>query len=98
MRRGEAGQTRKVPDELAGSPQVWAAATFATATLPDARLHARLVQVAATLGAKPLDSFPQACANWAEAKGAYRLVENERVTFEGIQRGTGAAGASWKEC
>ena len=93
MRRRDASQACEAPDQLVASPAVWAAATFATAALPDARLHARLVQVATTLGAKPLDSFPQACGNWTQAKGAYRFVENERVTFAAIQRGSAEATA-----
>jgi hypothetical protein len=89
----EAVQTSKEPDQLSVSPEVWAAATFATARLPDARLNVRLVKVAATLGAKPLDSFPQACGDWAEAKGAYRFVENERVTAEAMIEAAGDATA-----
>lgn len=91
-----ASRTSNECDELAISPLVWAAATYATAQLPDARLHSRLVQIAATLGAQPLDSFPQACADWAEAKGAYRFVENERVTAKAIDRA--AAEATVRAC
>ena len=67
------------------SPQVWAAATYATARLPDARLNARLVQLASTLAAKPLDSIPKASRNWSEAKAIYRFVENGRVTVDDLQ-------------
>lgn len=68
------------------SPQVWAAATYATAALPDARLNARLVQLASTLAAKPLDSIPKASRNWMEAKAIYRFVENMRVTMDGLKQ------------
>lgn len=67
------------------SSEIWAAATFATAQLPDARLHARLVKTAATLCAKPLDSIPQAFDDWGQSKGAYRLMENDRVTIESFR-------------
>jgi len=37
------------------------------------------------LAAKPCDSIPQAFNNWSGAKAAYRFIENERVTCEGIK-------------
>lgn len=68
------------------SPQVWAASTYATADLVDARLNARLVKLAATLAGKPLDSIPKASLDWAEAKAIYRFVENERVSLDDLQK------------
>jgi hypothetical protein len=75
------------------SPQLWAAATFATAALPDKRLSARLVHLAATLAAKPLDSIPKASRNWAEAKGTYRFMENKRTTVDDVLKPIAEASA-----
>jgi hypothetical protein len=68
------------------SAQLWAATTYTTARLPDARLNARLVELSSTLAAKPLDSIPKASRDWAEAKAIYRFVENKRVTVDGLQQ------------
>lgn len=64
------------------SPAIWAAQTYATAALPDQRLNARLVQTAALLAARPSDSIPQAGETWAQSKGIYRMIENDRVSAE----------------
>jgi len=80
-----ARRKRDCGDRDVVSPQLWAEATYATARLPDARLNGRLVQVASTLAAKPLDSIPKASRNWSEAKAIYRFVENRRVTVKNLQ-------------
>lgn len=64
------------------SPELWAAKTYATARLPDHRLNKRVALIGARLAARPRDSFPQACGGWAETKGLYRMIENERVALE----------------
>lgn len=68
------------------SPELWAARQYATVQLPDERLNKRLVQLASTLAAKPGDSLPQACGDWAQTKGAYRFLENERVELKPLQQ------------
>ena len=68
-----------------GSPEDWSAERYETASLPDARLKRRLIQITADLARKPSDSINQACEDWASAKGAYRFIENERVTIESLQ-------------
>jgi hypothetical protein len=55
---------------------------FGRASLPDTRLGRRLVQTAASLAASPGESLNRACENWAESKGGYRFLANERVTSE----------------
>jgi hypothetical protein len=72
---------RRLKKELLSS-HIWALNTFATADLGDDRRDKRLVQSAAMLAGKPLDSIPQAAVDAAEAKGTYRLIENDRVTME----------------
>lgn len=54
------------------------------ASLSDARLNARLMRVAVALAARPVESFPDAFATEAEVQAFYRLMNNERVTFDNI--------------
>jgi hypothetical protein len=74
-----------VQNQTFDSTAIWAAATFATAALPDARLNKRLVFTASVMAARPWDSIPQAFEGWGDAKAAYRLIENNRVTIESIR-------------
>ena len=64
----------------------WAANLYRTVSLPDARLEKRLLTIAQTIAAKPLDSINQACDNWAGAKGAYRFIENNAVTPDSLTK------------
>jgi len=53
----------------------WAQAELGTAQLGDTRRTQRLVDLAATLGAHPTESLPDACGTPARAKAAYRLFD-----------------------
>jgi Transposase DNA-binding len=59
---------------------VWAAQVAGFADFPDERLNTRFAQTLATLAAKPLDRFPQACGAASEAKAVYRFFSNKRLT------------------
>jgi hypothetical protein len=52
--------------------------------LKDARTNARLREVLTQLGQRPTASIPAACGGHAEMTAAYRLFDNEKVTFERI--------------
>jgi hypothetical protein len=75
----------------------WALATFGHAELPDTRLRARLLDVAVAWAVRPHDTIPQACGKWGQTKGAYRFLENERVSCSALiaSAGKAAAQASW---
>lgn len=64
----------------------WVIREFAQAQLPDERLHRRLEMIVSAFAQKPTASIPQACANWGEAKGAYRFLENERVVAKDLRQ------------
>ena len=66
------------------SSQQWAQMEFSSVELGDARRGQRLVQVAAALGACPSGTLPQALPQWADLKAAYRLFNQEEVTYERI--------------
>jgi hypothetical protein len=68
----------------AHSAQAWATSVYGGAALGDRRRTARLVQVAATMASRPQDSLLHALQDWAPAKGAYRLIENDKVTVEAL--------------
>ncbi|MDA1274094.1 MAG: IS4 family transposase [Verrucomicrobia bacterium] len=63
---------------------LWAFNEFANAKFNDRRLTSRLQSMAAHFVQQPLASIPQACGNWADAKGAYRFCSNEKVSFSAI--------------
>jgi hypothetical protein len=65
-------------------PAPWVAEEMRTADLPDKRLNARLGEVLSQLGARPTASIPAACGGRAEMEAAYRLFDNDRVTFANI--------------
>ena len=64
--------------------EAWAEAEMETADLHDARLNARLTEVLSQLGARPTASIPAACGGHAEMTAAYRLFDNEKVSFGGL--------------
>jgi hypothetical protein len=64
----------------ASSFDVWASHCAGFADLPDERLKTRFAQILATLAAKPLDSFPQACGSAGQAKATYRFLSNARLS------------------
>ena len=62
----------------------WVMEEMRTVDLKDARTNARLREVLTQLGQRPTASIPAACGGHAEMTAAYRLFDNEKVTFEGI--------------
>jgi hypothetical protein len=52
--------------------------------LNDRRLTMRLCEVLSQFAARPTASIPAACGGRAELEAAYRLFDNEKVTFENI--------------
>lgn len=62
----------------------WARLHFQDLELGDARLSARVQDVATALAAHPAASIPQACGTWSRTKGAYRLFDNDALTLESI--------------
>lgn len=59
----------------------WAQEEFAFADLGEPRLNKRVVKIATHLAANPGGTLPQAFADWAELKAAYRFFDNPRVDF-----------------
>jgi hypothetical protein len=62
----------------------WAHEQFGPANLGDQRRTKRLTRVAARMATDPSASIPGQMEGWAEAKAAYRLLDADGVTFEGI--------------
>lgn len=57
----------------------WAAEEFSDVNLGDKRLDARLITLCDSFSDSPESPINQACADWAEAKAAYRFFRNEKV-------------------
>ncbi len=56
-------------------------------TINDKRIRSRLAKTIDQLSQYPNHSIPQACKKPSEIKGAYRLLDNKKVTPEGILSG-----------
>jgi hypothetical protein len=62
----------------------WVVDEMQTANLSDKRLDHRLREVLGQLGARPTASIPAACGGRAEMEAAYRLFDNDSITFDHI--------------
>jgi hypothetical protein len=62
----------------------WVVEEMQTTDLKDKRLDARLREVLSQLAARPTASIPTACGGRAEMEAAYRLFDNDQVTFDNI--------------
>lgn len=64
----------------------WAMEEFNNLNLGDKRLNNRVVKIAEEFSEKPTAPINQACEDWADAKAAYRLFDNDKVKDEEIRR------------
>jgi hypothetical protein len=62
----------------------WADEEFGAVDLGDARLNRRTLQVARVMAADPQASIPMQNKLWKATKGAYRLFDHPRTTFEAM--------------
>jgi hypothetical protein len=62
----------------------WAEQQFGTCELGDKRRTKRLVQLATQVATKPDAATPEQTENWAACKATYRLVDQEKVTFDAV--------------
>lgn len=62
----------------------WVVEEMGSADLNDRRLNARLVAVLSALGERPTASIPAAMGGFKEMRAAYRLFNNDKVTFDRI--------------
>jgi transposase-like protein/transposase Tn5 family protein len=62
----------------------WVTEEMQTVSLQDRRLDSRLQEVLSQLAARPTASIPAACGGRSEMEAAYRLFDNDKVTFENI--------------
>ena len=62
----------------------WAEQQFGTCELGDKRRTKRLVKLASHVASKPDAATPKQTENWADCKAAYRLVNQEKVTFNAV--------------
>lgn len=62
----------------------WAEQQFGTCELGDQRRTRRAVKLAAAMAANPDASTPDQTEDWADCKAAYRLFDQQDVTFEAL--------------
>jgi len=68
------------------SPAQWALRQFGDVELGDKRINKRVVSFAAAAAAAPEASVPKQCGPWKQTKAAYRLMDNDKVSFEKLQQ------------
>lgn len=64
--------------------EAWAQSHFGGADLGDQRRSRRLVALAGALARRPSGSLSQALPDWGQLRAAYRLLENDAVSFSGV--------------
>lgn len=64
--------------------QAWAEEQFGRCQLGDKRRTERLVKVAVEVANNPAASFPDQIEAWGDLKAAYRLFDQDEVTFEAV--------------
>lgn len=69
----------------------WAEQHFGSCDLGDVRRTQRLIKFAAQVAGNPDASTPGQTEKWCDLKAAYRLIDNEKVTFDAI------AGPHWQQ-
>ncbi|OQW92636.1 MAG: hypothetical protein BWK78_01100 [Thiotrichaceae bacterium IS1] len=74
----------------------WAYSEARTAQFGDQRLTNRFVLLLKPLGDQPEESMPAACKSWADTLAAYRVFDNEKVTFDTVL--ASHKGAKVKRC
>lgn len=72
----------------------WAREEFGHAKLGDARLTARLVRTAAGAASRPSATILRTFGRTSEAEGAFRFVENDRVSVDALADASHSAAAS----
>lgn len=65
-------------------PEAWAINEFGTAQLGDRRRTNRLVVMATEFARQPTAAITQSAPDWAGAKAAYRLLDNEAVEAQAM--------------
>jgi hypothetical protein len=64
----------------------WAEQQFGMCDLGDARRTRRLVKFAAQIAADPDATTPSQTEQWSDLKAAYRLIDNDDVTFHAVNQ------------
>lgn len=69
---------------MATESKRWIEEEFAGIDLGDARLNKRAHVLIEAFAAKPTANIPMACDGWTDMTGAYRFLDNDAVTWQGI--------------
>src|ERR1700675_2683811 len=69
---------------LALETQQWAEQQFGSCELGDRRRTKRMVKLATQVATKPDAATPKQTERWADCKAAYRLFDQDDVTFDAV--------------
>jgi Transposase Tn5 dimerisation domain/Transposase DNA-binding len=62
----------------------WATEEVGQVAVGDRRLERRIARVLERLGARPDQSIPCASTGWPETQAAYRLLDNDKLSFDNV--------------
>jgi hypothetical protein len=62
----------------------WAIEQYGSVAFGDVRLTRRAIQIAGQMARRPGSSLPKQMRHWASQKAAYRLLDNEAVTYQAL--------------
>ncbi len=65
-------------------PAAWSRVQFQECDLGDVRRTERLIKYASQMAERPDASTPEQTESWADCKAAYRLFDQEEVTFDAV--------------
>jgi hypothetical protein len=82
----DAARARRVCAMVILETKEWAKVTFGKCNLGDQRRTTRLIKLAEQAAARPDGSTPQQTESWGDCKAAYRLFDQDDVTFDEIVR------------
>src|SRR5438128_1731248 len=66
--------------------EAWAVQQFGSVELGDKRRTQRAVEMAQAMARRPSDGLAKQMAGWNEQRGAYRLLDNEAVSYEALSQ------------
>jgi len=74
----------EVPLMFIADTNTWAQQQFSNCQLGHKRRTRRLVRLAEQVVSHPSGGFPEQTETWADLKAAYRLLDQDKVTFETV--------------
>ena len=85
--RNDLDKTQGLPNNNSGHScdnSSWTSDEFKQSSLPDKRLHKRLIHMIKNMADHPMNAFPETFEDRSETEAAYRFIENDDVDVQKI--------------